>query len=71
MANTNAAGVQYLSNGNTDGVCVNRSGGKVGFYGATPVTQAANIAAETSSVTTTKFNAVLSILSNTGLMAAS
>ena len=63
----------YVQNswGDTDGEVVGQSGGKIGFYGKAPVAQASNIAAETSSVTTTKFNQVLSILSNAGLMAAS
>lgn len=71
MANTNASGIEYLSSGTADGACVNKSGTKSSAYGATPVDQASNIAAETSAVSTTKFNAVLSILSNWGLMAKS
>lgn len=72
MANSNASGVLYFGDGRTDGACLGvSSSAKVGFYGKTPTTQAANIAAATSSVTTTAFNQLLSILSNTGLMAAS
>lgn len=61
----------YNTFGDSEGTIMGKSGGKIGFYGKTPATQATNIAAETSSVTTTKFNQVLSILSNLGLMAAS
>ncbi len=61
----------YNTSGDDEGTIMGKSGGKVGFYGKAPASQAANIAAETSSVTTTKFNQVLSILSNLGLMAAS
>lgn len=72
MSNTNERGVLYVGDGRTDGVCLGTtSSAKVGFYGKAPASQAANIAAATSSVTTTAFNQLLSILSNTGLMAAS
>lgn len=68
---TNGASIQEID-GFQDGVRIgSASTKKVGFYGKAPVAQAANIAAATSSVTTTAFNQLLSILSNTGLMAAS
>ena len=37
MANTNPAGVKYLSDNNSDGTIVNHSGESIGFFGTTPV----------------------------------
>jgi hypothetical protein len=52
MANTNAAGVQYLGDGNDSGTCLGRTSvSEVGFYGATPTTRRSG--ASQASVTVT------------------
>ena len=61
----------YNSAGDSDGTSFGQSGEKIGFFGTTPVTQQANIADATSSVTTTAFNQLLSALETYGLLASS
>lgn len=77
MSNPGAASTQttnYLFNGNaSDGIALGISGGKVGFYGTTPVVQAAAITtiADNASGTAiaTAVNAVITALKNVGLTA--
>lgn len=77
MANPGAASTQtvnYLFNGNaSDGVSLGLAGGKIGFYGETPVVQAnaittiANNADGTAIATAV--NAVIVALANVGITA--
>lgn len=77
MANPGPASTQtvnYLLNGNaSDGAQVGAVGGKVGFYGETPVVQASAITALTAAPTTAEFvaatNAIITALQNVGLTA--
>ena len=77
MSNPGPASTQtpvYLLNGGAaDGSLVGVSGGKVGFYGTTPVVQAGAITALTASPTTAEFvaatNAIITALKNVGLTA--
>ena len=66
--------VNYILNGNaSDGAQVGAVGGKVGFYGETPVVQAGAITALTAGPTTAEFvaatNAIITALQNVGLTA--
>lgn len=79
--------VQYIGDNGPDGMCLgSASTEKVGFFGATPVVQGANIADATNTTTTTstttalttdldslrsKFNTLLSRLETLGLLASS
>lgn len=77
MANPGPASTQtvnYILNGNaSDGAQVGAVGGKVGFYGETPVVQASAITALTAAPTTAEFvaatNAIITALQNVGLTA--
>ena len=66
--------VNYILNGNaSDGAQVGAVGGKVGFYGETPVVQASAITALTAAPTTAEFvaatNAISTALQNIGITA--
>lgn len=66
--------VNYILNGNaSDGAQVGAVGGKVGFYGETPVVQASAITALTAAPTTAEFvaatNAIITALQNVGITA--
>ena len=66
--------VNYILNGNaSDGAQVGAVGGKVGFYGETPVVQADAITALTAAPTTAEFvaatNAIITALQNIGITA--
>ena len=66
--------VNYILNGNaSDGAQVGAVGGKVGFYGITPVVQAGAITALTAGPTTAEFvaatNAIITALKNVGITA--
>ena len=66
--------VNYLLNGNaSDGAQVGAVGGKVGFYGVTPVVQAGAVTALTAAPTTAEFvaatNAIITALKNVGTTA--
>jgi hypothetical protein len=77
MSNPGPASTQtpvYLLNGNAaDGALVGSSGGKVGFYGETPVVQAGAIttlsAGPTTAETVAAVNAIIVALQNVGLTA--
>ena len=77
MSNPGPASTQtpvYLLNGNAaDGSLIASSGGKVGFYGTTPVVQAGAITPLTAAPTTAEFvaatNAIITALQNVGLTA--
>ena len=78
MSNPGPASTQtavYLLNGNAaDGSLIASSGGKVGFYGTTPVVQAGAITALTASPSTAEtvasVNAIITALKNVGLVAS-
>ena len=62
----------YLFNGNAaDGVALGIAGGKVGFYGETPVVQASAIttlaATPTTAETVAAVNAIITALKNIGV----
>lgn len=57
MPNTKAIGVAYEDQ-QLDGAIVGASGGTVGFYGTTPITQRASAAQATSAVGTASSTAV-------------
>lgn len=64
----------YLFNGNAaDGVALGAVGGKVGFYGETPVVQAAAITTVSDTATgtalATAVNAIITALKNIGVTA--
>jgi hypothetical protein len=66
--------VNYILNGNaSDGAQVGAVGGKVGFYGETPVVQAGAITALTAAPTTAEFvaatNSIITALQNIGITA--
>lgn len=65
--------VQQLHDGNDEGVQIGAAAtDKVGFYGATPVVQAAHIADATDATTAlTRINAILVVLENLRLTAVS
>lgn len=75
MSNPGPASSQtpiYLLNGGAaDGSLVGAAGGKVGFYGTTPVVQANAITTISNSATGTEIatavNAIIAALQNTGL----
>lgn len=77
MSNPGPASVQtvnYILNGNaSDGAQVGAVGGKVGFYGVTPVVQASAVTALTAAPTTAEFvaatNAIITALKNVGITA--
>lgn len=77
MSNPGPASTQtpvYLLNGNAaDGVLLGIAGGKVGFYGETPVVQANAITALTASPSTAEtvaaVNAIITALQNIGVTA--
>lgn len=78
MSNPGPASTQtaiYLLNGNAaDGSLVASAGGKVGFYGTTPVVQAGAITALVSTTASTadvaaSVNAIITALKNVGLTA--
>ena len=53
MANTNAAGVEYIGNGNSSGTSLGKSATElVSAYGVTPVVQADNITAVATTAAT-------------------
>lgn len=65
--------VQQLHDGNDEGVQItDAASDKVGFYGATPVVQAAHISDATDATTAlTKIAAILVVLENLGFTATS
>lgn len=77
MSNPGPASTQtpvYLLNGNAaDGVLVGTAGGKLGFYGETPVVQANAIttlsAGPTTAETVAAVNAIITALKNVGITA--
>jgi hypothetical protein len=77
MANPGAASTQtvnYLFNGNaSDGVALGLAGGKIGFYGETPVVQANAISTIANNADgtaiATAVNAVIVALKNIGVTA--
>ena len=71
MANTNAAGVEYIGDGGGSGSCIGRTATElVAFHAATPVAQASAIVAVTGTVSlTTTINAILTVIRNKGLIA--
>lgn len=78
MSNPGPASTQttnYLLNGNaSDGVAIGIAGGKVGFYGETPVVQAGAITALVSTTASTadiaaSVNAIITALQNVGITA--
>jgi hypothetical protein len=77
MSNPGAASTQtsnYLFNGNaSDGILLGVAGGEIGFYGETPVAQAAAITTISDSATGTQIatavNAVITALKNIGITA--
>lgn len=77
MSNPGPASTQtsnYLFNGNaSDGVALGVAGGEIGFYGETPVVQAAAITTISDSATGTQIatavNAVITALKNIGITA--
>lgn len=65
--------VEYIGNATTDGACFGRdSAKKIGFYGATPIAQAAVAATTTTTATTTALqadiDAIRTALQNLGLI---
>ena len=77
MSNPGPASTQtpvYLLNGNAaDGVLLGIAGGKIGFYGETPVVQAGEIttlsAGPTTAETVAAVNAIITALQNIGITA--
>jgi hypothetical protein len=77
MSNPGPASTQtpvYLLNGNAaDGILLSIEGGKIGFYGETPVVQASAITTVSDSATgtalATAVNAIITALKNVGLTA--
>jgi len=77
MSNPGPASTQtpvYLLNGGAaDGSLIALAGGKVGFYGETPVVQAGAITALTAGPSTAEFvaatNAIITALQNIGITA--
>jgi len=64
----------YLFNGNAaDGIALGVAGGEIGFYGETPVVQAAAItslaATPTTAETVAAVNAIITALKNIGITA--
>lgn len=77
MANPGPASTQtvnYLMNGNaSDGVSLSVAGGKIGFYGVTPVVKASAITALTAGPSTAEtvaaVNSIITALKNIGVTA--
>lgn len=77
MSNPGPASTQtpvYLLNGNAaDGILLSIAGGKIGFYGETPVAQASAITTVSDTangtVLATAINAIITALQNVGLTA--
>lgn len=77
MSNPGPASVQttnYLFNGNaSDGVALGISGGKVGFYGVTPVVRASSVSTISDSASgtaiATAVNAIIVAIQNIGITA--
>lgn len=72
MPNTKAVGVAY-EDAQLDGAVMGKTGGTAGFYGTTPITQAAAITAVTNTATGTELataiNALRTALKNIGITA--
>jgi hypothetical protein len=72
MPNTKAVGVAF-EDAQLDGAIMGKTGGTAGFYGTTPVTQAAAITAVTNTATGTELataiNALRTALKNIGITA--
>jgi hypothetical protein len=72
MPNTKAVGVAF-EDAQLDGAIMGKSGGTAGFYGTTPIVQAAAIAAVTNTATGTELataiNAIRTALKNIGITA--
>lgn len=63
--------VEYLDNGNDDGVCICRSDGKLGFFAATPVVKQTGVAVATDTTTCVASTTALRLaLVNLGLITA-
>lgn len=61
--------VEYIDNGNDDGVCFGRSDGKISFFGATPVVKQTGVAVATDTTTTIASTTALRLaLVNLGLI---
>lgn len=69
---TNLTNVQQLADSGSDGTCLGTSSGKVGFFGATPVTKPSVAAASSSVATTTiletRVAAICTALATLGLI---
>ena len=72
MPNTKAVGVAF-EDAQLDGAIMGKSGGTAGFYGTTPIVQAAAITAVTNTATGTELataiNAIRTALKNIGITA--
>jgi hypothetical protein len=72
MPNTKAVGVAY-EDAQLDGAVMGKTGGTAGFYGTTPITQAAAITAVTNTASGTELataiNALRTALKNIGITA--
>ncbi len=72
MPNTKAVGVAF-EDAQLDGAIMGKTGGTAGFYGTTPITQAAAITAVTNTATGTELataiNALRTALKNIGITA--
>ena len=72
MPNTKAVGVAF-EDAQLDGAIMGKTGGTAGFYGTTPVTQAAAITAVTNTATGTELataiNTLRTALKNIGITA--
>lgn len=72
MPNTKAVGVAF-EDPQLDGAIIGKAGGTAGFYGVTPVTQAAAITAVTNSASGTELataiNDIRTALKNIGITA--
>ena len=72
MPNTKAVGVAY-EDAQLDGAIMGKTGGTAGFYGTTPIVQAAAITAVTDTATgaqlATAINAIRTALKNIGITA--
>ena len=72
MPNTKAVGVAF-EDAQLDGAIMGKTGGTAGFYGTTPIVQAAAITAVTNTATGTELataiNAIRTALKNIGITA--
>jgi hypothetical protein len=72
MPNTKAVGVAF-EDAQLDGAIMGKTGGTAGFYGTTPITQAAAITAVTNTASGTELataiNALRTALKNIGITA--